>query len=114
VQTNSDELVDRFCLSQPTEALRCFTCHCSLNGDLRSPPNQGPHADGKWLDFSLPGQDDQSPLQALEALRGSCQRWNYELHQDLIEALQLLPHFDKELHMLSTGSRRKVALAELF
>jgi energy-coupling factor transporter ATP-binding protein EcfA2 len=35
------------------------------------------------------------------------------LHQDLTDALGLLPHQGKKLFMLSTGSRRKVALAGL-
>ena len=35
------------------------------------------------------------------------------MHQELIEALGLLPHLDKKLFMLSAGSRRKVALAGL-
>jgi len=84
-----------------------------LSGHLPSTPCQGPHADTQWLDLSLPGQDDQSPLKIWGALRESCPRWNAELHQDLNEALQLLPHMDKKLFMLSTGSRRKVALAGL-
>jgi energy-coupling factor transporter ATP-binding protein EcfA2 len=35
------------------------------------------------------------------------------LHQDLVDALALPAHQDKQLFMLSTGSRRKVALAGL-
>ena len=48
-----------------------------------------------------------------DALRAHSPRWNAGLHQDLIEALGLLPHQGKKLFMLSTGSRRKVALAGL-
>lgn len=66
-----------------------------------------------WLDLSLPGQDDQSPAQVWNALQPQCPRWDSQLHQDLIEALDLLPHSGKTLFMLSTGSRRKVALVGL-
>ena len=48
-----------------------------------------------------------------DALRARSPQWNAGLHQELIEALGLLPHLDKKLFMLSTGSRRKVALAGL-
>jgi energy-coupling factor transporter ATP-binding protein EcfA2 len=40
-------------------------------------------------------------------------RWNADLLQELTEALLLTPHLGKQLFMLSTGSRRKVALAGL-
>lgn len=40
-------------------------------------------------------------------------KWNANLHEELTEALCLLPHLEKKLSMLSTGSRRKVALAGL-
>ena len=66
-----------------------------------------------WLDLSLPGQDDQAPQQAWDALRQRCPRWDAQLQQDLIEALNLAPHLGKNLSMLSTGSRRKVALVGL-
>jgi ABC-type phosphate/phosphonate transport system ATPase subunit len=66
-----------------------------------------------WLDLSLPGQDDQAPQQVWDALRQRCPHWDMQLQQDLIEALDLHPHLGKKLSMLSTGSRRKVALVEL-
>jgi ABC-type glutathione transport system ATPase component len=66
-----------------------------------------------WLDLSLPGQDDQAPQQVWDALRPRCPLWNAPLQQDLIEALDVLPHLGKQLFMLSTGSRRKVALVGL-
>jgi ABC-type phosphate/phosphonate transport system ATPase subunit len=66
-----------------------------------------------WLDLSLPGQDDQTPQQVWDALRPQCPRWDAQLQQDLIEALDLLPHLGKTLFMLSTGSRRKVAVVGL-
>jgi ABC-type multidrug transport system ATPase subunit len=39
--------------------------------------------------------------------------WDAELHKDLVEALGLESHLAKRLYMLSTGSRRKVALVGL-
>jgi ATPase subunit of ABC transporter with duplicated ATPase domains len=66
-----------------------------------------------WLDLSLPGQDEQTPQQVWDALRQRCPLWNEPLQQGLIEALGLQPHLGKKLFMLSTGSRRKVALVAL-
>ena len=66
-----------------------------------------------WLDLALPGQDDETPGQVWAALRQRCPLWDEALQRDLIEALGLQPHLDKTLFMLSTGSRRKVALVGL-
>ena len=66
-----------------------------------------------WLDLSLPDQDSQTLDQIWTTLRQSCPLWNAPLQQDLIEALSLSPHLAKTLSMLSTGSRRKVALVGL-
>ncbi|NPC58734.1 ATP-binding cassette domain-containing protein [Caenimonas soli] len=66
-----------------------------------------------WLDLSLPGQDDQAPQQVWDVLRQRCPHWDIPLQQDLIEALDLHLHLGKKLSMLSTGSRRKVALVGL-
>ena len=66
-----------------------------------------------WLDLSLPAQDAETPAQVWSTIRQTCPYWNSPLQQDLIEALSLSPHLDKTLSMLSTGSRRKVALVGL-
>ena len=66
-----------------------------------------------WLDLSLPGQDEQAPQQVWDALRQLCPLWAMQLQRDLIEALDLNTHLGKNLSMLSTGSRRKVALVGL-
>lgn len=66
-----------------------------------------------WLDLSLPGQDDQTPEQVWQALAPRCPQWNAPLQHDLADALGLQPHLGKQLFMLSTGSRRKVALVGL-
>lgn len=39
--------------------------------------------------------------------------WDSQLQRDLVEALDLDQHLGKKLFMLSTGSRRKVALVGL-
>lgn len=66
-----------------------------------------------WLDLALPGQDPQSPPQVWDALQASCPHWQPALQQDLVEAFGLQDHLAKQLFMLSTGSRRKVALVGL-
>lgn len=73
----------------------------------------GDNPSALWLDLSLPGQDDEAPQQVWDALRQRCPLWNEQLQQDLVEALDLHPHLGKKLLMLSTGSRRKVALVGL-
>ena len=73
----------------------------------------GEEPSGLWLDLSLPGQDDQTPQQVWDALQQRCPLWNLPLQQGLVEALGLEPHLGKKLSMLSTGSRRKVALVGL-
>lgn len=40
--------------------------------------------------------------------------WNRALLDELLQGFGLVEHLDKTLHMLSTGSRRKVALAAAF
>ena len=66
-----------------------------------------------WLDLSLPGKDDQTPQQVWDELRHRCPQWSAQLKHDLVEALDMRPHLGKKLYMLSTGSRRKVALVGL-
>jgi ATPase subunit of ABC transporter with duplicated ATPase domains len=100
-----------------------------LAGDLPALPGETPHPDTRWLDLALPGLDAQTPQQVWDALQARCPQWNAALHLELVEALGLKEHltsteapqagqpgddvFYKELFRLSTGSRRKVALAGL-
>lgn len=70
-------------------------------------------APGLWLDLSLPGDDALEPRQVWQALQARCPRWDAALHQQLVDALGLGEHLGKQLFMLSTGSRRKVALVGL-
>jgi ATPase subunit of ABC transporter with duplicated ATPase domains len=85
----------------------------SLAGDLPPEPGLPQCADALWLDLALPRQEDLMPHQVWEALRRRCPRWDTALQEDLAQALWLGPHVDKKLSMLSTGSRRKVALVGL-
>jgi ABC-type lipoprotein export system ATPase subunit len=82
-------------------------------GKTRLLRSLGEAAGAWWLDLSLPGQDDQTAQQVWEALRQRCPNWDARLQQDLAQALDLQPHQGKQLFMLSTGSRRKVALVGL-
>ena len=66
-----------------------------------------------WLDLSLPGRDQETPEQIWAALQKHRPLWSVALQKDVVEALQLPPHLGKKLFMLSTGSRRKVALVGL-
>ncbi|WP_291939119.1 hypothetical protein [Limnohabitans sp.] len=58
----------------------------------------------------MPLHDSDTPVQCWAQLRASLPAWSDETKNELIEALQLAPHLDKRLNMLSTGSRRKVGL----
>lgn len=69
--------------------------------------------DALWLDLRLPEHDEHTPQQVWAALQARCPRWSTELQVELSDALDLQGHVDKRLFMLSTGSRRKVALVGL-
>jgi ABC-type transport system involved in cytochrome c biogenesis ATPase subunit len=84
-----------------------------LCGDLDPLPGEIAYAGAKWVDLSLPGQDNLTPAQWWAAFRKHSPQWNAALHAELADALGLLPHVHKQLFMLSTGSRRKVAIAGL-
>ncbi|MEO7641614.1 MAG: ABC transporter [Ramlibacter sp.] len=73
----------------------------------------GQHGSALWLDLSMPGHDDLVPGQIWALLRQQCPLWDGQLQQDLVESLDLHAHLAKKLLMLSTGSRRKVALVGL-
>lgn len=84
-----------------------------LAGDL--PAQYGVRAvpGALWLDPSLPGRDQETPEQVWAALRARHPGWDAGLLDDLADAVDLTPHRGKGLFMLSTGSRRKVALCGL-
>jgi ATPase subunit of ABC transporter with duplicated ATPase domains len=84
-----------------------------LSGDLPPLPGEAPLPDTLWLDLSLPAHDGETPQQMWSVLRERHPQWQDEWQHEMIEALNLTPHLDKKLYMLSTGSRRKVALVGL-
>jgi ATPase subunit of ABC transporter with duplicated ATPase domains len=69
--------------------------------------------DSLWLDTRLVEQDALTPESAWSQLEPRYPRWNHSLASELIDALQFTEHLGKRLDMLSTGSRRKVALIAL-
>lgn len=81
-----------------------------ISGDIPH-TNTQPHA--FWLDLNLPTHDDQTPNEIWDNLQNRHAKWQTDWQDDLIDALQLTPHVDKKLFMLSAGSRRKVALVAL-
>lgn len=84
-----------------------------LAGQAQETPSPGAGRDAVWLDPGLPGLDDRKPQEVWDSLRTRCPRWNAALLQELALALGLQPHLEKTLSMLSTGTRRKVALTGL-
>lgn len=90
-----------------TTLLRLLAGHLPPASGLRTA------VDGLWLDLRLPGDDDSTPEQVWTRLQSTCPRWSQALQADLVAALALQEHLGKRLFMLSTGSRRKVALVAL-
>jgi ABC-type multidrug transport system ATPase subunit len=62
------------------------------------------------MDLRLPQNDEHTPGQCWAALAPLWPAWSEDTQNALVTALQLTPHLDKRLNMLSTGSRRKVGL----
>ena len=62
-------------------------------------------------DLKLPNQDNDTAQACWDAWQKSYPNFDADLLQALIDALSLREHTHKQLFMLSTGSRRKVALA---
>lgn len=83
------------------------------SGKTRLLRSLGEQPGALWLDLSLPGGNSHTPQQVWAALRPRCPQWSEALQEELAEALGLAPHLGKQLFMLSTGSRRKVALVGL-
>jgi ABC-type branched-subunit amino acid transport system ATPase component len=72
-----------------------------------SPPQPGAVF---WTDLRLSQNDENTPSQCWAALAPLWPAWSEDTQHALVTALQLTPHLDKRLNMLSTGSRRKVGL----
>lgn len=58
--------------------------------------------------MARPELDDTEALAWLKAQRQQSPDWQGEAAEALIDAFELGPHLGKRLHMLSTGSRRKL------
>lgn len=84
-----------------------------LAGDLPADAAGVVLPDALWLDPALPGCDADVPAAVWTSLQQRCPRWDAALQRELAMALDLQPHLGKTLSMLSTGSRRKVALVGL-
>ena len=97
-----------------------------LAGDLAAPDAtlvlSGLHAPGTvayrqcvfWIDPRTEAFDQISAGQFFTHTAMNHPAWDAELLSNLVEAFGLLPHQDKPLYMLSTGSKRKVFLAAAF
>lgn len=84
-----------------------------LAGDLTLTAGTLQGADALWLDLRLPEHDALTAEVFWTQWQSRCPRWQADLHNRLCEALGLQAHLGKQLFMLSTGSRRKVALVGL-
>jgi ABC-type multidrug transport system ATPase subunit len=61
-----------------------------------------------WVDLQDAAHDNSSVQACWDALRTCHPHWHGDVLNDLAEALNMNPHREKQLHMLSAGSRRKV------
>lgn len=68
-------------------------------------------AEVAWCDLRAPAHDPLYPADCFARLQQKHPRFDKALLARMIEGLDLTPHRDKALYMLSTGTRRKVALA---
>jgi ABC-type multidrug transport system ATPase subunit len=94
-----------------------------LAGDVAAPGTtlvlSGLHAPGTvafrqrvfWMDPRTEAFDQVSATQFFASTAAHYPAWDTELLAHLVDALGLVPHQDKPLYMLSTGSKRKVWLA---
>ena len=64
-----------------------------------------------WMDPRTSAHDQVRGVDFLASTVARYPGWNAALLADLTEALDLTPHLEKPLYMLSTGSKRKVWLA---
>jgi len=63
-----------------------------------------------WVNLQKPELDETTVQACLDNLRPHYPGWQPSLLETLINELSMRPHLNKRLNMLSTGSRRKVAL----
>ena len=85
--------------------------HLQIGSTVLSSDLAGYRAQVFWMDPRTTAHDQ---VRGAEFLAHTAQRypaWNAALLADLTVALDLTPHLEKSLYMLSTGSKRKVWLA---
>jgi ABC-type multidrug transport system ATPase subunit len=66
------------------------------------------------VDAADPASDAQNARAWLDAVRAGQPAWDATLGADLLDAFGLPTHLDKSMHMLSTGTRRKLGLVAAF
>ncbi|MEB0012169.1 ATP-binding cassette domain-containing protein [Glaciimonas sp. Gout2] len=67
-----------------------------------------------WIDMRSDAFDQMTPVAYFASLHALYPGFDQVLLADLIDGLSLAPHLEKNLYMLSTGSKRKVWLAAAF
>lgn len=67
-----------------------------------------------WVDVRSAAFDQITPKDYFKSLAARFTKFDALVLPDLLECLSLVPHLDKSMHMLSTGTRRKVWLAAAF
>lgn len=67
-----------------------------------------------WMEPRTDTFDQLTPPQYFESVRSRYPGFDSDMVAPLVEGLGLEPHMDKQLFMLSTGSKRKVWLAAAF
>ena len=81
-----------------------------LAGDMQ--PTAGkviaPEGGVFWIDLQSPEHDATTVQACWDALWPLYPQWHHEVLNDLTDALNMNEHREKQLHMLSAGSRRKV------
>jgi len=86
----------------------------ALNGRAVSPADPEWSAEVFWTDPQTRAHDTLSADRYLRQIGHRFPRFSTEAANRLIGVLNLGPHLDEPLHMLSTGSRRKVWLTAAF
>ena len=87
-----------------TTLLRVLAGEVTPNAGTVSTPDGGVF----WADLQSPEHDHTTVQACWHGLRVNHPHWSEALLNDLAQALDMNPHRDKRLNMLSTGSRRKV------
>lgn len=67
-----------------------------------------------WIDPRTTAFDAVVVSDFLHQQKAAWPQWNSALFNALVEGFDITPHLHKQMHMLSTGSRRKVFLACAF